>query len=63
MIKPDKKTIAWFVVTCCILAGLFYLLYEYGFIEYFTDRQRLLNFINEHRANAAIIFIGFQLPV
>jgi len=61
MIKPDKKTIAWFVVTCFILAGLFYLLYEYGFIEYFTDRQRLLKLINEHRANAAIIFIGLQV--
>jgi uncharacterized membrane protein YdjX (TVP38/TMEM64 family) len=61
MIKLDKKTIAWFVVACLILAGLVYLLYEYGFIEYFTDRQRLLHFINEHRANAAIIFIGLQV--
>ena len=61
MIKLDKKTIAWFVVACLILAGLFYLVYQYGFIEYFTDRQRLLDFINEHRANAAIIFIGLQV--
>jgi uncharacterized membrane protein YdjX (TVP38/TMEM64 family) len=61
MIKLDKKTIAWFVVACLVLAGLFYLLYEYGFIEYFTDRQRLLNLIKEHRANAAIIFIGLQV--
>jgi uncharacterized membrane protein YdjX (TVP38/TMEM64 family) len=61
MIKLDKKTIAWVVVACVILAGLFYLLYEYGFIEYFTNRQRLLHFINEHRANAAIIFIGLQV--
>jgi uncharacterized membrane protein YdjX (TVP38/TMEM64 family) len=61
MIKLDKKTIAWFVVTCLFLAGLSFVLYEYGFIEYFTDRRRLLNFINEHRANAAIIFIGLQV--
>jgi len=61
MIKFDKKTIAWFAVTCLILAGLVYLLYEYDFIEYFTNRQRLLHFISEHRANAAIIFIGLQV--
>ena len=61
MIKLDKKSIAWFVATCLILTGLFYLLYEYGFIEYFTDRQRLLHFINMHRAYAALIFIGLQI--
>lgn len=60
MITLDKKTIAGFVVVGLVLAGFIYLLYVHGFIEYFTDRQRLLNFINEHRANAAIIFIGLQ---
>ncbi len=60
MITLDKKTIAGFVVVGLVLAGFIYLLYAHGFIEYFTDRQRLLNFINEHRANAAIIFIGLQ---
>lgn len=61
MITLDKKTIAGFVVACLVLAGLIYLLYAYGFIEYFTDRQRLLNLIKEHRANAAFIFIGLQV--
>ena len=61
MIKLDNKTIAGFAVTCLVLAGLIYLLYEYGFIEYFTDRQRLLNLIKEHRANAVFIFIGLQV--
>ncbi len=61
MIKLDKKTIAGFVVACFVLAGLIYLLYSYGFIEYFTDRQRLLDLIKEHRANAAFIFIGLQV--
>jgi uncharacterized membrane protein YdjX (TVP38/TMEM64 family) len=60
MMTLDKKTIAWFVAACLFLAGFIYLLYAYGFIDYFTDRQRLLNFIKEHRANAAIIFIGLQ---
>jgi uncharacterized membrane protein YdjX (TVP38/TMEM64 family) len=60
MITLDKKTIAWFVAACLFLAVFIYLLYAYGFIDYFTDRQRLLNFIKEHRANAAFIFIGLQ---
>jgi len=61
MISLDKKTIAGFVAACLVLAGLIYLLYAHGFIDYFTDRQRLLNVINEHRANAAFIFIGLQV--
>jgi uncharacterized membrane protein YdjX (TVP38/TMEM64 family) len=60
MIKLDKKTIAGFVAVILVLAGFVYLLYANGFIGYFTDRQRLLNLIKEHRANAAFIFIGFQ---
>jgi uncharacterized membrane protein YdjX (TVP38/TMEM64 family) len=61
MIKPDKKTIAGFVVAGLVLGGIIYLLYALGFIDYFTDRRRLLNFISRHRANAALIFIGFQM--
>lgn len=60
MIRFDKKTIAGFAAACLFLAGFIYLLYSHGLIDYFTDRQRLLNFINEHRANAAFIFIGLQ---
>jgi len=60
MISLDKKTIVGFIVACLVLAGFIYLLYAYGFIDYFTDRQRLLNFISEHRANASVIFIGLQ---
>ncbi len=61
MVNLDKKNIAGFVVVCLVLAGLIYLLYANGYIEYFTDRQRLLNLIKEHRANAAFIFIGLQV--
>lgn len=61
MIKPDKKTIAGFVVAGLVLGGIIYLLYALGFIDYFTDRRRLLNFISRHRAYAALIFIGFQM--
>lgn len=58
--KPDKKTLASLGLLCLVLGGVAYLLYAYGLIDYFTDRNRLLAFINEHRANAALIFIGLQ---
>jgi len=61
MLKLNKKNIAGFAVAGLVIAGLIYLLYAHGFIEYFTDRQRLLNLIKEHRANAAFIFIGLQV--
>jgi uncharacterized membrane protein YdjX (TVP38/TMEM64 family) len=61
MIKLDKKTIAGFAVAGLVLGGITYLLYALGYIEFFTDRRRLLDFINAHRANAAFIFIGLQV--
>lgn len=61
MMRFDKKTIAGFVVAGLVLGGIFYLLYIHGLIEFFTDRNRLLRFIHEHRANAAFIFIGLQV--
>src|SRR5512144_1796504 len=60
MIKLDKKTITGVAVASLVLAGVAYLLYAHGFIEYFTNRHRLLNLINAHRAYAALIFIGLQ---
>ncbi|HSB34032.1 MAG TPA: VTT domain-containing protein [Nitrospirota bacterium] len=60
MITFGRKTIIGFVLAGLVLAGLLYLLYANGFIEYFTDRRRLLNLINAHRAYAALIFIGLQ---
>ena len=60
MIKLGKKTIIGVSLAGLVLAGIFYLLYANGFIEYFTDRRRLLNLINAHRTYAALIFIGLQ---
>ena len=60
MITFGRKTIIGLVLAVLVLAGLLYLLYANGFIEYFTDRRRLLNLINAHRAYAAFIFIGLQ---
>jgi uncharacterized membrane protein YdjX (TVP38/TMEM64 family) len=60
MITFGRKTIIGVVLAGLVLAGLLYLLYANGFIEYFTNRRRLLNLINAHRAYAAFIFIGLQ---
>lgn len=61
MIKFDKRTVAGFTLAGLVLGGIFYLLYAHGLIDYFTDRQRLLKFIQEHRSYAALIFIGLQV--
>jgi uncharacterized membrane protein YdjX (TVP38/TMEM64 family) len=60
MIKLGRKTIIGVSMAGLVLAGIFYLLYANGFIEFFTDRHRLLNLINGHRAYAALIFMGLQ---
>jgi len=60
MIKLGRKIIIGCSLAGLVLAGILYLLYANGFIEYFTDRHRLLNLINTHRAYAAFIFIGLQ---
>lgn len=61
MIKLDKKIIAGFALAGLVLGGIIYLLYAHGFISFFTDRQRLLHFIEDHRSYAALIFIGLQV--
>jgi len=61
MIKIDRKTIGGFIVAGLVLGVIIYLLYSYGLIDFFTDRQRLLQFISDHQAYAALIFIGLQM--
>jgi len=61
MLTFDKKTIAGLVLAGLVFGGIFYLLYAHGLIAYFTDRHRLLSFINAHRTYAALIFIGLQI--
>ena len=60
MIKLDKKTILGLSLLALVIAGIIYLLFPLGLFQYFTDRQRLLHFFKEHRAYAALIFIGLQ---
>jgi uncharacterized membrane protein YdjX (TVP38/TMEM64 family) len=61
MVKLEKKTIIGFVIVGLVLGAIIYLLYAHGFIEYFTSRQRLLQYISDHRAYAALILIGLQV--
>ena len=47
-----------------LLGGLVlfgYLLYASGFINLFLSKEALLDFINQHRPYAALIFIGLQV--
>jgi uncharacterized membrane protein YdjX (TVP38/TMEM64 family) len=60
MMTRNKKIFFGFLLGGLVPAGLLYLLYIYGFVDYFTDRNRLVNFIHAHRAYAALIFIGLQ---
>lgn len=60
MITFDKKSLAGIVIFCAVVAGLLYLLFPLGLARYFTDKKLLVHIIQEHRAYAALIFIGLQ---
>jgi uncharacterized membrane protein YdjX (TVP38/TMEM64 family) len=61
MIKFDKKTIVGLAVSGAIAAGVIFLLFSLGLVDYFTNRRLLTHFIMEHRTNAVFIFIGLQV--
>ncbi len=60
MITFDKKTAAGLAVFLAVIAGVLYLLFPLGWVEYFTNRHLLAHFITEHRGNAVSLFIGLQ---
>jgi len=60
MIKLDKKTIINLSLFVLAFAGIAYLMYAVGLLDLFLSKRRLLQFIDEHRANAVCIFIGLQ---
>ncbi len=60
MLKLDRQSILQILLILLLLAGGTFLLYSYGIIDLFLDRQRMLQFIHDHRAYAAIIFIAMQ---
>jgi uncharacterized membrane protein YdjX (TVP38/TMEM64 family) len=61
MIKFDRKAIFGLAVFGAVAAGILYLLFPLGLVEYFTDRRMLTHVFAEHRANAVFIFIGLQV--
>lgn len=61
MIKFDKKIVTGVLLICVFAAGIAYLLFPLGLIRYFTDKKLLLHVIQDHRAYAIFIFIGFQI--
>ena len=60
MFKLDRKSIVQLLLLATFLTVGSYLLYYFGLMDLFLDRQRLLKFIQEHRAYATFIFIGLQ---
>jgi uncharacterized membrane protein YdjX (TVP38/TMEM64 family) len=61
MIEFDKKTLFGLAAFGGVIAVSLYLLFPLGLIRYFTDQRLLVHFITEHRAYAAVIFIGLQV--
>lgn len=60
MIKIDRRLVLELLGFLALMALATYALYAFGLIDLFTSRQRLIAFIQEHRRNAALIFIGLQ---
>lgn len=61
MITLNKKSIISLSLFIAAVALLIYVLHVLGLLDLFTDRHRLLKFIEDHRTNAVIIFIGLQV--
>jgi uncharacterized membrane protein YdjX (TVP38/TMEM64 family) len=60
MITLNNKSITSLAIFIVFVAFLIYVLYVLGLLDLFTDRHRLLKFIEDHKTYAAIIFIGLQ---
>jgi uncharacterized membrane protein YdjX (TVP38/TMEM64 family) len=60
MFKLDRKSILQLLLLGTFLTVGTYLLYSFGLIDLFLDRQRMLKLIQEHRTYASFIFIGLQ---
>ena len=60
MTKLDRQSILQIVLAVVLTIGGGWLLHSFGVIDLFLDRQRMLTFIHDHRAYAAMTFIGLQ---
>jgi len=60
-VQPARKTTLWYSLwLTAFVVGLGALLYATGLLDLLLDRERLLAFIDDHLAYAALIFIGLQ---
>src|SRR5512136_1524000 len=60
MFKLDRQSIIQLLIIGALITAGTYLLHAYGVIDLFLDRHRMTKFIHEHRAYAALVFIGLQ---
>jgi len=60
MFKLDRQSFLQLLLIGTLFTVGTYLLYSFGLIDLFLDRNRMMQFIREHRAYAALIFIGLQ---
>lgn len=60
VLKIDKKTVLLLLLIGVVVAGASYLLYVSGLIDLFLSKERMLDFIQRHRAYAVFLFIGLQ---
>ncbi len=61
MFTFDKRTMIQLGVVAAVIAAITYLLHVFGLLDLLMDRQKLLAFIRDHRANASFLFIGLQI--
>lgn len=61
MAKFNSKSILLFSLLVALVAGLILVMAYSGLWEILTSRERLVAFIEEHRTNASLIFIGLQI--
>ena len=61
MITLNKKTIIRFLALIAVFGGIAWLLYAFGIIDLLLNKPRMLDYIRQHPAYSAFIFIGLQV--
>ena len=61
LIRFDKRTVIELVIFGGVIVGIPLILYALNLFHLFTDKDRLLGLIEEHRTYAVFIFIGLQV--
>ena len=61
MIRFDKRAVIDLVILGGVIVGITLLLYTLDLFHLFTDKDRLLSLIEEHRTYAVFIFVGLQV--